>query len=106
MIAAWIARLWTKAGAWVALAGAVIVAVLGALLWGEHKGKQAGVADAARQAVKDAAAATKAVQDAAATRTQVDAAADKLPDAPAQEVGNAAPDTAAGKLRDDGWTRD
>ena len=106
MIAAWFASLWAKAGAWLALAGAVIAAVFAALLYGEHKGKQVGVADAAKQAVADAKAAQAAVTDAATVRANVEAETAKLPEAPAQKVADAKPSTAAGQLRQDGWTRD
>lgn len=103
---AWLAKLWAKAGTWLALAGAVIVAVAAAAVWGERKGKQVGIADAAQDAIREANAAAQQVKDAARTRTDVEADASKLPDAPAQKVADADPATAAGKLREDGWTRD
>lgn len=106
MIAKWFAELWARAGVWLALAGAVIVAVLVAFLTGKHKGQDAGLADAAQQAIRDARAAQQATQDAAKTRADVEAKTAALPDAPAQKVGDADPATAAGKLKDSGWTRD
>lgn len=106
MIAKWFAELWAKAGMWLALAGAVLAAVAAAAVWGERKGKQVGIADAAQDAIREANAAAKQVKDAAQTRAGVEAEASQLPDAPAQKVADADPATAAGKLRDDGWTRD
>ena len=106
MIALWFAKIWTKAGTWLALVGAVIAAIFAAMLYGEHKGKQVGVAGAAKQAVADARAAQAAVTDAANVRATVEAEITKLPGAPAQKVSNADPATAAGQLRQGGWTRD
>ena len=106
MIALWLAKIWTKAGTWLALAGAVVAAIFAAMLYGEHKGKQVGVSDAAKQAVADARAAQVAVTDAANVRATVEADITKLPEAPAQKVADADPATAAGELRRDGWTRD
>ena len=106
MIAAWFASMWAKAGAWLALAGAVIAAIFAALLYGEHKGRQTGVADAAKQAVADAKAAQDAVTHGASVRANVESDTAKLPEAPAQKVADADPTTAAGQLRQDGWTRD
>lgn len=106
MIAAWFAGLWAKLGVWLALAGAVIAAVFAAMLYGEHKGKQVGVADAAKQAIADARAAQASVTSASATRASVEAATAKLPEAQAQKIADADPATAAGELRQDGWTRD
>lgn len=105
-LTAHLAALWAKAGTWLALAGAVIAAVFAALLWGEHKGKQVGVANAAKQVAKDAQASQQATKTAASVRAEVESASAGLPDAPAQKVADADPATAAGKLRDEGWTRD
>ena len=105
MIALWLAKIWTKAGTWLALAGAVVAAIFAAMLYGEHKGKQVGVADAAKQAIADARAAQASVTSASATRASVEAATAKLPEAQAQKIADADPATAAGELRQDGWTR-
>lgn len=100
----WAAFLATRIGRWLAAIFAFVVA-LGVGAWvmfvkGEHvqankdavKDSQS-LADAAEQALK----ATQA-------RTEVDDENAKLSPAPPQKVADAAPDTAAGKLRDDGWT--
>lgn len=106
MIAAWFAGLWAKLGVWLALASAVLAAVAAAAVWGERKGKQVGIADAAKQAVADAKAAQAAVTDAATVRANVEADTAKLPEAPPQKIADADPNTAAGQLRQGGWTRD
>lgn len=82
MIAAWLAKLWAKTGTWLALAGAVIVAVWVAFMTGKHKGEDAGLADAAQQAIKDARAAQQVTADAAqaADKVQADAAKQPPPD--------------------------
>lgn len=94
-----------KLKTWALALFAVLAAIAGALLYGRRKGKQA--AEQA-EAVRDAAANAQAAQDIIQTqesRHETDAEVQRLPDAPAQRVGGADPDTAAGKLRD-GWTRD
>lgn len=100
----------TRIGRFVAAAVAVTIAVLGAFLAGRHKGathqKNADLATAAQGMVEAANAAVKQTQDAAQARADVEAATAQLPDAPAQKVAGADPATAAGKLRDEGWTRD
>lgn len=85
---------------------AVLLAIATAGLYGRHKGKQAAQqAEAARDA-KAAAQAAQQVTRAHEVRNDVEAENAKLPDAPAQQVGAADPATAAGELRDAGWTRD
>lgn len=79
MITAWLTALWAKAGAWLALAGAVIVAVWIAFLTGKRKGEDAGLADAAQQAIKDARAAQQVTVDAAQAADKVRADAAKQP---------------------------
>lgn len=80
-----------------ALAG-IILAIGAALLYGRRRGREA--AEDAQEA-RDA----QARAEAQATRNEVDNETAKLPDAPAQRVGDAADGTAAGRLRDR-WTRD
>lgn len=78
--------------------------LLGAWLLGRQKGKQAGEAKA-RAARADAANA-QARADHLEIRHDVDAEVARLPDAPAQRVADAVPESAAGHLRDGGWLRD
>lgn len=82
MIAVWLAKLWAKAGTWLALVGAVIAAMWVVFLTGKHKGTEAGLADAAQQAIKDARAAQQVTVDAAqaADKVRVDAAKQLPPD--------------------------
>ena len=94
-----------KLKTWALALFAVLAAIATAGLYGRHKGKQA--AEQA-EAVRDAVANAQAAQDIIQTqekRNATDAEVQRLPDAPAQHVGDADPNTAAGKLRD-GWTRD
>jgi hypothetical protein len=77
--------------------------LLAAWLLGRQKGKQAGEADA--QAARNDAANANAKAEQLESRHETDAQVAALPDAPAQRVGDAAPGTAAGRLRDD-WSRD
>lgn len=48
--------------------------------------------------------AQKQITKRAKVRSHVEQQTDQLPDAPIQRIGDASPDTAAGKLQD--WTRD
>lgn len=95
-----------KLKAWALAVLAVLAAIGSAWLYGRRGGKQAQrQADAARDAQASAQAAQNTIH-AHEVRHEVEAEVSKLPDAPAQKVGDAAPDSAAGRLRDDGWTRD
>jgi hypothetical protein len=91
------AWLWARLYGWVMALGALVAAVGAAWLYGRHQGKEAA---------QDKAAAESAQANARAQhdRNEVDNETAKLPDAPPQKVGDADPDTAAGRLRD--WTRD
>lgn len=94
-----------KLKTWALALFAVLAAIATALLYGRHKGKQAAEQD---EAARDAAANAQAAQDIIKTqesRHETDAEVQRLPDAPAQRVGDADPNTAAGRLRDD-WSRD
>lgn len=85
---------------------AAIAAIASAWLLGRHKGV---ATQKAAQATHDAQAEMQAAQDtikAHEVRHEVEAEVSKLPDAPAQRLGDAKPGTAAGRLRDDGWLRD
>lgn len=77
-----LALLWAKCGAWLAIAGGVVVALLMAFVKGKHDGKQAGKTAVAVQQAKDAQAAQRVTVDAAAAaeRVRVDAAKQPPPD--------------------------
>lgn len=111
-----IAWLWAKASKWLAIAGAIIAAIGAALAFGFLKGEKTGAAKGDADAAQAKAAAAEhdaalaasdqqAQQATVAAASEVHNAIQKLPDAPAQQVGASAPGTAAGELRDDGWVR-
>ena len=106
---AWFAAAWswfsgTKIGRWIIGAALVIAGLLAALAIAFVKGKQSQASvDDAKDAQSMADAAEQVVK-AARTRAEVENEVAKEPVAPPQKVADAAPDTAAGKLRDDGWT--
>lgn len=100
---------------WCAIVGALLAALAIAFLKGRSEGEKTGAAkgeaDAAQAkaaaAEHDAAVAAsdqKAEQATVETVREVQDEIQKLPDAPAQQVGTADPHSAAGELRD--WTRD
>lgn len=111
-----IAWLWAKASKYAAIAGALIAAIGAALTFGFLEGKKTGAAKGEADAAQAKAAAAEhdaavAASDQKAQQAASDAASEvhdeiqKLPDAPAQQVGTADPHSAAGELRDDGWVR-
>jgi hypothetical protein len=87
-----------------AIAFAMLMAIVTFGLYARHKGvasMQANVDNA------DATAAAATINTAQLeSRHATDVEVSKLPDAPAQTVATADPATAAGRLRDDGFTRD
>lgn len=97
-----IAELWAKLWGYIVAAGAVVVAIGAAILYGREKGKEAmqPKVDAANA---NAEAATINEQH-LETRHDTDAAVQALPEAPAQPLGTAVPGTAAGELS--AWDRD
>lgn len=98
----WLARIKT----WAMALLAILAAIATAGLYGRRKGKQAAEqAEAARDAQANAQAAEQVIH-AHEVRHEIEATVSKLPDAPTQTVSAADPATAAGRLRDDGWTRD
>lgn len=100
-----IALLWAKVWKYIAAFGALVAAAAGLYLSGRHKGKQsAEQAEAVRDAQANAQAAQQVIH-AHEVRNEVEAENAKLPDAPAQPVATADPNSAAGQLRDDGWVR-
>lgn len=98
------AVIWLKLKSYLIAAGALLAALAGAVLYGRAKGKAAeqGKTREAQQAATAAQAAVHAHE----VRDEVENETAKLPDAPPQSVAIADPATAAGRLRDDGWTRD
>lgn len=94
-----------KLKTWLILAGGVVLAILSALAVGFLKGRSAGKAKAAETIAKAKTRAAQATVHAQEVRHDVEVETSKLPDAPAQRVGGAAPGTAAGDLRDR-WMRD
>lgn len=111
-----IAWLWAKASKYAAIAGALIAAIGAALTFGFLEGKKTGAAKGEADAAQAKAAAAEhdaavAASDQKAQQAASDAASEvhdeiqKLPDAPAHQVGTADHHSAAGELRDDGWVR-
>lgn len=82
---------------WLAAAGAVVIAIASALIYGWFRGKrQVEQAQDAKQA--------DVIEHATEVRNDVERTTHALPDAPAQPVADADPDTAAGQLREH-WSR-
>lgn len=96
--------LWLKLKGYLIAAGALLVALAGAVLYGRAKGKAAE--QVKTRAAQEAAQAAQATVHVHEVRHDVEVETAKLPDAPPQSVAAADPATAAGRLRDDGWTRD
>lgn len=96
--------LWAKLSKYAMALGGLLAIIASAVAVGWMKGRAGGKAKAtrAKQRLDDAKAVNKAHED----REHVDEQVDSLPDAPPQKLADAAPDTAAGHLRDDGWLRD
>lgn len=95
--------LWLKLKGYAAALGGLLVVLLGAVLYGRAKGKAAE--QVKTRAAQDAATAAQAKSDQLESRHETDGQVQRMPDAPAQTVGDAAAGTAAGELRDS-WTRD
>lgn len=96
--------LWARIWKYVVALGVLMAAVAAIFLKGRSSGvktMQAKV-DTANDAAATATVTTKVLE----SRHETDVAVQKLPDAPAQPVATAAPATAAGQLRDSGFTRD
>lgn len=91
--------LWGKVWKWIVALGALL-AVVGAIFL---KGRAAGVKTMQPKvdAAKDEAAVATATKNQLESRHETDVAVQRLPDAPhGVSLGDAAPDTAAGKLSD------
>ena len=96
--------LWLKLRGWLYGIAALAGLLLGAWWLGRQKGKQ--VEHGKTREAQEAAATAQATVQAHEVRRDVEIETAKLPDAPAQRVADADHATAAGRLRDDGWTRD
>lgn len=96
-----IAIVWAKIWKWITAIAVVATAIAAIFLKGRESGKASNQAKV-DEATQDAQIATQTAQ-AVETRHDIEAANSQLPEAPAQKVADADPDTAAGKLRDDGW---
>jgi hypothetical protein len=99
-----LALLWTKVWKWVVGIGALLLAIVSVFLAGREKGKAAE--QVKTQAAKQEAEVAKQTTAIVESRHDTDTKVQNLPEAPAQVVAASDPMTAAGKLRDDGWTRD
>jgi hypothetical protein len=93
---------WLKLKGYLIAAGALLAALAGAVLYGRSKGKAAE--QGKTREAKEAATAAQATAKQLESRHETDAEVQRLPDAPAQAVGDADPATAAGRLQS--WTRD
>ena len=102
---AFFSNLWAKARDWVLGVLAFLAMAAGAFALGRMKGKQAQQATEALGNALAQVAQDKVQAHNADVRREVENETSKLPDAPAQRVGNATADSAAGRLRDEGWTR-
>lgn len=98
--------IWSKLSKWIIALGAILAAIGSVWLYGRSKGvdaqKSKDETKDAQEAVQEAQQTAQAVE----SRHETDTEVQKLPDAPTVPVATADPATAAGKLRDDGWTRD
>jgi hypothetical protein len=92
----WLASIGAKIGGYFWAIVAVLGAIAGAVLYGREKGEVAEETKTQNQVAK----ADVKVADAKQTesRDETNVQVEKLPDAPAQQVGTADPNTAAGKL--------
>jgi hypothetical protein len=84
---------------WIAAIGAFLAAIAAAVLYGRSKGKAAE--QVKTRAAQEVATAAQAKAEQLESRHETDAAVERLPDAPpGVSLGNAPPDTAAGRLSD------
>jgi hypothetical protein len=100
------AWLWAKLSGFALAAGGVLIALAGAWLYGRHQAHAADDAETAARDAKQAAADAAERAHQTEVRHDVEVQTAQLPDAPPQQVAAADPATAAGRLRDNGWTRD
>jgi hypothetical protein len=96
--------LWAKIKEWVIGFLGLLAAIGGIWLYGRQSGKQAEEKNT--QAAKDDAANAKQETKQLEDRHAVDTEVQKLPESEAADVATASPNTAAGRLRTEGWSRD
>jgi hypothetical protein len=105
---AWLLSFWAHAKAWATAALAAVVAASAAYLLGRRKGAAEATATVQLQQRAELAESNAAAAEAAAkhaeVRHEIEAETSVLSDPGPQRVGDASPDSAAGRLRDDGWT--
>ncbi|NID14976.1 hypothetical protein [Luteibacter yeojuensis] len=106
----WLLSLLRSGKDWALAILATLAAAGAAYFFGRRSGSSEATANAqlqqrADQAETTAAAAQAAVHN-AEVRHDVESETAALPDAPPSSVAAAPAGTAAGRLRDDGWTRD
>ena len=102
---AFLSHLWSKARNWVLGILGFLAIVTGAFTVGRLRGKKAQQSTEALGNSLAQVAQDKAQSHDIEARHEVENQTAGLPDAPAQSVGTADPSTAAGRLRDEGWTR-
>ena len=104
-----LAHLWRAVRAWALALLALVTAGAWAYLLGRRRGARGARAqERAKQAAKDATNAAAAAQTQAHDAQRRHDIGDRvaaLHDADAQKVATADPDSAAGRLREDGWSR-
>lgn len=98
-----LAALWAKCWKYIAGLAVIGAGLLAIFLKGRESGKASNQAKV-DEATQDAQIATQTAQ-AVETRHDIDQTVANLPEAPAQTVANADPNSALGQLRDDGWVR-
>lgn len=99
-----IAILWAKFWKYILMLGAILAGIAVIFLKGRASGVKHMQAKVANIQVKADITQANAAQ--VESRHETDIAVNNLPEAPAQTVATAGPATAAGQLRDDGFTRD
>jgi hypothetical protein len=99
-----LALLWAKVWKYIVALGVLLAAVAAVFLKGRSAGKKADEAKVENAVVQTEVAQANTAQ--VESRHETDVIVQNLPEAPAQTVATADPSTAAGKLRDDGFTRD
>jgi hypothetical protein len=91
--------IWLKLKGYLIAAGVFLAALAGAVLYGRAKGKAAE--QVKTRAAQDEAATAQAKAEQLEARHETDAAVERLPDAPpGVSLGDAPPDSAAGRLSD------
>ncbi|HEY6019888.1 MAG TPA: hypothetical protein VIY48_08270 [Candidatus Paceibacterota bacterium] len=105
MIPLWLMGLWAKVWKYVCALGALLLAIGGIWLSGRKSGVAAQKSKNDAREAKANIEAVKQVQAVEDSRRETDAEVAKSPDPGPQKVADAPSDSAAGKLRDDGWVQ-